>query len=125
MRDGPVLRAILIKGAFMLKPVRFTLAALVLFGCALAASRIGTAQAAPGGAAEYAVIQWDGERKTQVIWPDGRVELLSSLLPGVSPPDGAHQRGYIMTLLINKLAKEGYDYVGMADGEEIVMKKVR
>ena len=84
-----------------------------------------TAQAAPG-APEYVVIQWDGERKTQVIWSDGHVEFLNTLLPGVTKPsDDVHERGYIMTLLVNKLAKQGYEYVGMTSGEEILMKKVR
>jgi hypothetical protein len=82
--------------------------------------------AAPPAAPEYVVIQWDGERKTQVIWPDGHVDFVASLLPGVTKPgDDVHQRGYIMTMLINKIAKQGYEYVGMASGEEIVMKKLR
>jgi hypothetical protein len=105
-----------------MKAVHFALAATVL-GLVILIGVPCVTQAAPGLAPEYAVIQWDGDKKTQVIWPDGHVEFLATLLPGVSVPSGAHQRGYIMTLLINKIAKDGYEYVGMASGEEIVMKK--
>jgi hypothetical protein len=107
-----------------MRPTYRTVGAAALFGFALL---IGAAQAAaPGLAPDYAIIQWDGPRNTQVIWPDGHIDLLGALLPDANThPDHAHERGYITTRLINLLAKQGYEYVGMADGEEIVMKKVR
>ncbi len=107
-----------------MKPIRLVLAAASL-GCVALMSVPHRTEAAPGITPEYALIQWDGDHKTQVIWPDGHVDYLATLLPGVSAPSGAHQRAYIMTLLINKIAKEGYEYVGMASGEEIVMKKLK
>jgi prepilin-type processing-associated H-X9-DG protein len=82
--------------------------------------------AATEGTAEYAMIQWWGNNnKTQIVWSDGHVEYLDQLLPGLAMPDRANDRAYIMTLLINKLAKEGYEYVGMASGEEILMRRVK
>jgi hypothetical protein len=66
--------------------------------------------AAAEGTAEYAMIQWWGDsNKTQIVWSDGHVEYLDHLLPGVAGPDRANERAYIMTLLINKLAREGYE----------------
>ena len=98
--------AALIAGAFLIGQPRLT-------------------EAAPAGGAEYAMIQWKNDHDTQVIWSDGRVEFMATLLPGFSVPSGGvHERGYIMNALINKLAKQGYEYVGMASGEEIMMKKV-
>ena len=81
--------------------------------------------AAAEGTAEYAMIQWWNSDKTQIVWSDGRVEYLDHLLPGLVVPDRANTRAYIMTLLINKLAKDGYEYVGMASGEEIIMRRVK
>jgi hypothetical protein len=84
-----------------------------------------TATAAEG-AAEYAMIQWWGNNnKTQIVFSDGHIEYLDRLLPGMAVPDRANDRAYIMTLLINKLAKEGYEYVGMASGEEILMQRTK
>jgi hypothetical protein len=77
------------------------------------------------GTAEYAMIQWWNSDKTQIVWSDGHVEYLDHLLPGLAVPDRANPRAYIMTLLINKLAKDGHEYVGMASGEEILMRRVK
>ena len=106
-----------------MKLMTCTIASLALGATALSLS---AAQAAMGGAPAYAIIQWDGPHNTQVIWPDGKVDFLPAYAPeALSRPDHANDRGYIMTILINKVAQQGYDYVGMADGEEVVMKKVR
>ena len=109
-----------------MKRILFGLAVAGLFGGVALLSHPPLAKAASGGADEYAIIQWDGPRNTQVIWSDGHIELLPQFAPeAMAPPDHAHQRGYVTTIMMNKLAKQGYEYIGMADGEEIVMKKVR
>lgn len=106
-----------------MKPTRFLLCVgLLLIGSSLVQP---LAAAADEGTAGYAMIQWWGNTKTQVVFPDGHVETLDGLLPGVMVPASANERAYIMTLLINKLAKEGYEYVGMASGEEILMRRVK
>jgi len=107
-----------------MKPIRLLLSiGLLVVGSSLIQPRTA---AAAEGTAEYAMIQWWGNSsKTQIVWPDGHVEYLDQLLPGVAVPDRASDRAYIMTLLINKLAKEGYEYVGMASGEEILMRRVK
>jgi len=107
-----------------MRPTRLFLSiGLLLIGWSVMQPRTA---AAAEGSAEYAMIQWWGNSsKTQIVWSDGHVEHLNHLLPGVAVPDGASDRAYIMTLLINKLAKEGYEYVGMASGEEILMRRVK
>jgi hypothetical protein len=104
-----------------MKPTRlFLVIGLLAIGSLL----IQPSMAAADGTAEYAMIQWWGN-KTQIVWTDGRVDFLDRLLPGLSVPDRANDRAYIMTLLINKLAKEGYEYVGMTSGEQILMRRVK
>jgi len=107
-----------------MKPARlFLFIGLLAIGLSLMRPRT---TAAAEGTAEYAMIQWWGNsNKTQIVWSDGHVEYLDHLLPGVAVPDRASERAYIMTLLINKLAKEGYEYVGMASGEEILTRRVK
>jgi prepilin-type processing-associated H-X9-DG protein len=111
----------------MIRSAYLTLGAAAFLGATLFANLAHKAEAAGAMAApEYAVIQWDGDRKTQVIWADGHVEFLSTLLLGLAKPgEDVHERGFIMTQLINKIAKQGYEYAGMASGEEILMKKIR
>jgi hypothetical protein len=95
---------------------------LLLIGSSLVQPLAAAADEATAG---YAMIQWWGNAKTQVVFPDGHVETLYGLLPGLVVPQGANERAYIMTQLINKLTKEGYEYVGMASGEEILMRRVK
>jgi hypothetical protein len=111
-------------GGKLMKPTRLFLPiALLAIGSSLIQPRTA---AAAEGTAEYAMIQWWGNsNKTQIVWSDGHVDYLDHLLPGVAVPDRANERAYIMTLLINKLAKEGYEYAGMASGEEILMRRVK
>jgi hypothetical protein len=99
----------------------------IALSCVLLLGAPHKTRAAPvAGAAEYAMIQWKGKDDTQVIWPDGHVDFLATLMPGFSAPGGeVHERAFIMNALMNKLGKQGYEYVGMASGEEIMMKKVR
>jgi prepilin-type processing-associated H-X9-DG protein len=107
-----------------MKPIRlFLFIGLFAIGSSFMQLRMA---AAAEGTAEYAMIQWDGNgNKTQIVWSDGHVEHLDQLLPAVVVPDRTNDRAYIMTLLINKVAKEGYEYVGMASGEELVMRRVK
>jgi hypothetical protein len=107
-----------------MKPTRLLpLIGLLAIGPLLLQARTA---AAAEGTAEYAMIQWWGNNnKTQIVFPDGHIEYLDKLLPFMAVPDRANERAYIMTLLINKLAKEGYEYVGMASGEEILMRRMK
>jgi len=110
-----------------MKQIYLALGTAAVLGCTLLFAAPRMTEAAPAaGSSEYAIIQWKNDHDTQVLWPDGHVDFMATLMPNVSLPSGdVHQRAYIMTALINKLAKQGYEYAGMASGEEIVMKKVR
>jgi len=102
------------------KPTRLLLSISIL---AISSSLMEPrARAADEGTADYVMIQWWND-KTQIVWSDGHIDYLDHLLPGLEVPSHANGRAYIMTLLINKLAKQGYEYVGMTSGEEILMRR--
>jgi hypothetical protein len=71
---------------------------------------------------EYIDIRWDGTDRMCIVFPDGRVEFVGKELEKVSRPDDANKRAFYMTLAMNKMAAQGYEFVGMIS-DEIVMKR--
>jgi hypothetical protein len=71
---------------------------------------------------EYATIRWGGRENTHVIRPSGRVEFPASQLETIKRPDRTDERSFYMNLVMNALAKEGYEFAGM-DPDEIVMRR--
>ena len=65
-----------------------------------------------------------GDRdNTHVIRPSGRVEFAGPQLASVKRPDHADDRSFYMNVVMNALAKEGYEFAGMTP-DEIVMRRV-
>jgi hypothetical protein len=84
-----------------------------------------TAKAAEGGGFqtyEFATIRWAGRENTRLVRPNGKVEVLRSVLNRVQHPDGMDERAFYMNVAMNAVATEGYDFAGMTQ-EEIVMKR--
>jgi hypothetical protein len=71
---------------------------------------------------EYATIRWGGRENTHLIRPNGRVEVLGPLLSKIQRPDRADDRSFYLTIALNAVAKEGYEFVGMT-GDEIVVRR--
>jgi hypothetical protein len=71
---------------------------------------------------EYATIRWSGRENTQLIRPSGKVEMLGPLLMKVQRPDRVDDRSFYMSIAMNAVAKEGYDFAGMTD-DQIVMRR--
>jgi len=71
---------------------------------------------------EFATIRWQGRDNTHLIRPNGKVEKLRPLFERVPRPDGIDDRAYYMSIAINAVAKEGYEFAGMTS-DEIVMKR--
>jgi hypothetical protein len=71
---------------------------------------------------EYATIRWDGRDNTHIIRPGGQVEHPSAELRKAKKPDRTDDRAFYMNLVMNALAKEGYEFAGMSS-DEIVMKR--
>lgn len=108
-----------------MKPAQIALAALLTAAAVFSSASSDAADYGMARPTEYAVIRWDGEKNSHVVYPDGRVEFVISLIGSAPRPDHTDTRAFIMTLLMNKLAKEGYEYAGMSSGEEIVMRRSR
>ena len=91
----------------------------VLVFCLL---RLPAADASTPARHEYATIRWDGRDNTHIIRPGGQVENLRAELRKAKKPDGTDERAFYMNLVMNGLAKEGYEFAGMTN-DEIVMKR--
>jgi hypothetical protein len=86
---------------------------------------------APGGKAadpvyhqtsEYATIRWSGRDNTHVIRPGGQVEFVGPQLAKVKKPDRVDDPSFYMNIVMNALAKEGYEFAGISN-DEIIMKR--
>jgi hypothetical protein len=71
---------------------------------------------------EYIDIRWDGTDRMCIVFPDGRVEFIGKELEKVPRPDDANKRAFFMTLAMNRMAAQGYEFEGMIS-DEIVMKR--
>lgn len=57
-----------------------------------------------------------------IVYGDGRVDFVGKELEKVPRPDDANKRAFYMTLALNKMAAQGYEFVGMIS-DEIVMRR--
>jgi hypothetical protein len=71
---------------------------------------------------EYIDIRWDGVERMCVIFPDGRVDFFGRELKDMPRPDDANKRAFYLTIEMNRLAAQGYEFVSMIS-DEIVMKR--
>jgi|SRR5690242_20376283 len=72
---------------------------------------------------EYATIHWDGRDNTHIIRPSGQVEFVRAELEKVKKPNHTDDRAFYMNIVMNGLAKEGYEFAGISN-DDIVMKRV-
>lgn len=70
--------------------------------------RARTEEQRPRGHYEYASVRFMGGEKVVVVWPDGKVEPLSSL-HSAKRPDIADQRLYYFTIALNLLSQRGFE----------------
>jgi len=71
---------------------------------------------------EYIDIRWDGGDRMCVVYPDGRVVFFSEELKGIPRPENADKRAVYFTIEMNRLAAQGYEFVG-GWSDEIIMKR--
>jgi hypothetical protein len=72
---------------------------------------------------EFATIRWAGRDNTYLIHPNGKVDKLKILFERFPRPEGGiDERAYYMSIAMNAVAKEGFEFAGMT-GDEIVMKR--
>lgn len=85
-------------------------------------TRPALAQDTQSGRFEYIDIRWDGTDRMCIVYADGRVDFIGKELEKVARPDDANKRAFYMTLALNKMAAQGYEFVGMIS-DEIVMRR--
>ena|SRR2546426_10863081 len=71
---------------------------------------------------EFASIRWAGRENTHLIHPNGTTEMLGPILNKVPRPDRVDDRALYLTVAMNALAKEGYEFAGMTS-DVIIMKR--
>jgi hypothetical protein len=74
------------------------------------------------GTVEFIDIRWDGVDKMCVIFPDGHVNFFGRELKDIPRPDDANKRAFYLTIEMNRMAAQGYEFVSMIS-DEIVMKR--
>jgi hypothetical protein len=86
------------------------------------ASRAGAAEPIHHQTSEYATIRWAGRDNSYVIRPNGQVEFVGPQLAKVKKPDRVDDRSFYMNIVMNALAKEGYEFAGISN-DDIIMKR--
>lgn len=76
------------------------------------------------GTFEYTTIRWGGRENTHVIRPNGEVEFVGNQLKNVKRPDRADDRSFYMNVVMNGLARAGWEFAGMTS-DDIVMRRAR
>jgi hypothetical protein len=78
----------------------------------------------PAPGCEYVRIRWDGRDNTHLIRRGGQVEFVGVELRKVPRPDRTDDRAFYLNVVMNGLAKEGYEFAGMAPDETIMKRTV-
>lgn len=114
-----------------------TIIILITCGVVLAATLLTThsqeATGQPRGSDSRAVFEYATarfmEEKTSIVWPDGKVESVILLNGGKKfdngsekYPKGADYRMYWLTVAMNIMARQGFEFVHMHD-RDVVMKR--
>jgi hypothetical protein len=79
--------------------------------------------ASPGGF-EYATIRWGGRDNTHVIRPGGEVEFVGNQLKNFKKPDRTDDRSFYMNVVMNGMAREGWEFTAMTP-DDIVMRRAK
>jgi len=74
---------------------------------------------------EFIDIRWDGVDRMCVVYPDGRVVFFGQELKDIPRPDDANKRAFYLTLEMNRMAAQGYEFVSMISDEIIMKRTVR
>ena len=74
---------------------------------------------------EIAMIRWDGHDNSFIVRPNGKVEKLGPLFERFPRPAGIDERIYFMTIAMNAIAKEGFEFAGAVDGHVVMKRLVR
>jgi len=71
---------------------------------------------------EIITLRWDGRDNSYVIRSNAKIEKLKQLFDRYPRPEGIDERVYYLTIAMNAMTKEGFDYAGTLN-EHVVMKR--
>jgi hypothetical protein len=74
---------------------------------------------------EYVTIRWAGRDNTHVIRPNGEVEFVGSQLKNFKKPDRADERSFCMNIVMNGLAREGWELAGMTPDDYVMKRQIK
>jgi hypothetical protein len=83
----------------------------------------GAEEEKPAVKFEFATIRWGGRDNTCIIRPNGKAEFIGSKLYRIAKPERVDERTFYLSLTMNALGKEGYDFAGAVNNDEIIMKR--
>jgi hypothetical protein len=72
---------------------------------------------------EYATIRWDGRDNTCVILPTGKVDIVGAQLKALARPEHVDERAFYMNVVMNSLGREGFDFAGISNDENVIIMK--
>ena len=99
--------------------------AAALLGGVLLVSRLLAADAPAAPRREYVTIRWAGRDNTHIIRPSGQVEFVGQELRKVGRPDRTDERAFYMNVVMNGLAKDGFEFVGMTHDEIVMTRTIK
>jgi hypothetical protein len=108
-----------IRGLREMKRIDLIALTMIMFGGFV---QHANAQSAAAPKTEFIDIRWDGTDRMCVIYPDGRVNFFWPEVKDIPRPDDANKRAFYLTIEMNRLAAQGYEFVGMIS-DEIMMKR--
>jgi hypothetical protein len=69
-------------------------------------------------------VWYDGDDNTKVIRPDGTVENMTAMLKPHKVPNDTDERAFYMTIVINALAKDGFEPVSWVNKDTLMRRPV-
>ena len=94
---------------------------IIAFACIL---NLRAADGSGLGQYEYTTIRWGGRDNTHVILPNGQVDFAGPQLKNIARPDHVDDRSFYMNIVMNGLARDGWETVAMTS-DDIIMRRTR
>jgi len=89
------------------------------------ASQAADSSAPPPATYEYTTIRWAGRENTHIIRPNGEVEFMGGQLKNFKKPDRADDRSFYMNIVMNGLAREGWELAAMTPDDYVMRRLAR
>jgi hypothetical protein len=106
----------------MKRTILITIITITVLGAAISLLHSRAVEPARAGTFEYVTVRWGGRDNTHVIRPNGEVEFVGSQLRNYKRPDRADDRSFYMNVVVNGLARQGWEVSAMTP-DDIIMRR--